>query len=149
MGGKQILQAAAIFIDKSVFCCFEHLFESQDDSFWVFWYLMNVGNLIYSLEHATNFIWSFHSSICFIFVPSNVNHCRKEMGNSFVAKFFSQGRNNHRARSHLSNGQHYNIGDSPWEPPGPINSLVCILFLPCFFSTILLLHKLGASMSNF
>jgi hypothetical protein len=33
MGGKQILQAAAIFIDKSVFCCFEHLFESQDDSF--------------------------------------------------------------------------------------------------------------------
>jgi hypothetical protein len=31
------------------FCCFEHLFESQDDSFWVLWYLVNVGNLIHSL----------------------------------------------------------------------------------------------------
>jgi hypothetical protein len=46
------------------------------------------------------------------------------------------GRNNHRARSHLSNGKHYNLGDSPWKPPGPINSLVCILFQPCFSSTI-------------
>jgi hypothetical protein len=30
--GEKIRQANA----GSVFCCFEHLFESQDDSFWVF-----------------------------------------------------------------------------------------------------------------
>jgi hypothetical protein len=32
-GGTKICQAAVVFFTYSVFCCFERLFESQDDSF--------------------------------------------------------------------------------------------------------------------
>jgi hypothetical protein len=32
-GGEKILQAATAFRTNFVFCCFEHSFEPQDDSF--------------------------------------------------------------------------------------------------------------------
>jgi hypothetical protein len=32
-GGGKIHQTAAVLLADSVFCCFEHLFESQDDYF--------------------------------------------------------------------------------------------------------------------
>jgi hypothetical protein len=35
-GGAKILQVAAVFMADFVFCCFEHLFEFQDDFFGVF-----------------------------------------------------------------------------------------------------------------
>jgi hypothetical protein len=33
MGGEKIRQTAIFLLADSVFCCFEHMFESQDDSF--------------------------------------------------------------------------------------------------------------------
>jgi hypothetical protein len=114
-----------------------------------FWYLVNDWQLnILSRHYAPNFIWGFLYSTYIIFIPSNVNHSRKEMENS-CGKVFSRWRNNHQARSDLSNLQHHKLGDSSWQPPGPINSSVCILSLPCFLSTILPLHKLEASASSF
>jgi hypothetical protein len=37
---------------------------------------------------APNFIWGFLCGTYIIFVPSNISHSRKEVGNSFVVKFF-------------------------------------------------------------
>jgi hypothetical protein len=94
--------------------------------FWAFiwvlrWFLLSLLifsecwqlNKIYGhLER--NFIWCFLCRTYVMFVPFNVSHSRKEVGNSFVVKFFLQGRNNHRARIHLSNGEHQNLGYAPW-----------------------------------
>jgi hypothetical protein len=85
-----------------------------------------------------NFIWGFLCSTHIIFVPSNVSHSRKEMGNSFVVKFF------HRKwiiiEQRLTDNT-IRLG-IPMATPRPINSSICILFLPCFLSTTLPLHKL-------
>jgi hypothetical protein len=80
------------------------LFESQDDflsllKFIECWQLNALSGHL-----APNLIWGFLCSTHIIFVPFNVSHSRKEIGNDFVVKFFSHGRNNHRARSHRSNG---------------------------------------------
>jgi hypothetical protein len=48
-GVKKIAKLLLFLLTDSVFCCFEHLFESQDD-FLVFQYLVNFENLIYSLD---------------------------------------------------------------------------------------------------
>jgi hypothetical protein len=50
---------------------------------------MNVGTLIYSLDTLQKNIWGFLRSTHIIFMPSYVIHSRKEIGNSFVVKFFT------------------------------------------------------------
>jgi hypothetical protein len=69
-------------------------------------------------------------------------------GKEFCDEVYSQERKDHRTRSHLSNVQHDKLGDAPWHPTGHIKLSVCT---PSnfVFSTILLLHKLGASMFSF
>jgi hypothetical protein len=49
-GVEKFIKLLLFLLTDFVFYCFERLFESQDDSFWVFWYLVNVGNLIHSLD---------------------------------------------------------------------------------------------------
>jgi hypothetical protein len=81
-GAKKLAKLLLFLLTDSVFCCFEHLFESQDDffSFLIFceYWQLNIlsGNLV------PNFIWGFLSSTHIIFMPSNVIHSRKEMENN-------------------------------------------------------------------
>jgi hypothetical protein len=88
-GHGKICQVAAVFIDRFYLLLF-----------WAFvwvsrWFLLSL--LIFSeccklntlyVHLAENFIWGFLCSTYIIFVPSNISHSRKEVGNSFVVKIF-------------------------------------------------------------
>jgi hypothetical protein len=49
---------------------------------------VNVGNLINSLDTLHQILFGVFFAAHIIFGPSNVSHSRKEVGNSFVVKFF-------------------------------------------------------------
>jgi hypothetical protein len=78
------------FLTDIVFCCFERLFESQDDSLSLLIFCESWQLNILSGHLTPNFMWGFLSSTHIIFVPSNIIHSRKEMGNSSVLKFFQR-----------------------------------------------------------
>jgi hypothetical protein len=87
-GANKFAKLLLFLLADSVFCCFEHLFESQDDSlslliFSECWQLNKLSGHL-----APNFIWGFLCSTHIMLLPSNVNHSRKEMGNSFVVNVF-------------------------------------------------------------
>jgi hypothetical protein len=65
---------------------------------------------------------NFMTACIFSFVPSNVIHCRKVMENSYVVKFFSEGRKNYWTRSYLSNGKNHKLWYAPWYPLDISNS---------------------------
>jgi hypothetical protein len=100
----------------SVFCWFKHLFVSQDDSFLVFWYLVNVGNLIHSLYtlHQILFGGFFVAQILSL-CPLILATLEKRWEIVLWWSFFT-GKEYHRARSHLSNGLHHKLRDAPWQP---------------------------------
>jgi hypothetical protein len=71
-GGEKIHEAASVFIGSLSFAVLS-----------ICWKLNTLSG-----HRAPNFIWGFLCSTYIVFMPSNVNHSRKEMGNSFVVKFF-------------------------------------------------------------
>jgi hypothetical protein len=88
-GVEKFSKLLLFLLGDYVFCCFEHSFESQDDSFLVFFIFSECWQLNTLSGHfSPNFIWGFLCNTHIIFVPSNVSHSRKEMGNSFMVKFF-------------------------------------------------------------
>jgi hypothetical protein len=102
--GRKIRQIATVFIDRFcllLFWAFVWVSRWLFFSLLIFsesWQLNKLSRYL-----APNFIWGFLCSSYIIFVPSNISHSRKEVGNDFMVKFFSQERNNHRARSHINN----------------------------------------------
>jgi hypothetical protein len=76
-GAKKIKLMLLFWID-SIFFCFEHSFEPQFDSLWVFWYFVNVCNLIYSLDTLCQILFGGFMAACVLsVVPSNVIHLEK------------------------------------------------------------------------
>jgi hypothetical protein len=96
-GGGKNSQTAAVFIGRFCLLLFwAFIWVSR----WLFLSLLIFSecwqlNTLY--EHLeTNFIWGFICSTYIIFMPSNTSHSKKEVGNSFVVKFF------HREEKSLS-----------------------------------------------
>ena len=54
------------FWTDSVFCCKNHLFEFQLDSFWVSWDFVNVRNLKYSLENGNKILFGVLLTVCML-----------------------------------------------------------------------------------
>jgi hypothetical protein len=88
-GGEKFIKQLLFLLTYFFFCFSERLFESQDDSLLCLFIFNECWQLNTLSGHlASNFIWVFLCSTYIIFVPSNICHSRKEVGNSFVVKFF-------------------------------------------------------------
>ena len=116
------------FWADSVFCCSIHSFEFQLDSFLVFLHLMNVGNLIYSLDTIHQILFGGFIAACILSLWPLMSPPQKRNGKEFCGEVFSQGRKDYQTRSHSSNGQHHKLGYSPCHPTGHIKLSVCTHF---------------------